>query len=82
MYIFRLGVIAFLLSETVISGFTTGSNNIFVKLIQNIPTYFHSKIGGAFHVLTSQLKEIFGLRIKPVHGNFKLMKVCQACRKP
>ncbi len=69
-----MGVIAFLLSETLISGFTTGSN-IFVKLIQNIPTYFNPKIGAAFHVLTAQMKDLFGIRLKREYGNFKLIKV-------
>lgn len=54
MYVLRLGVISFLLSETLVSGFTTGA---------------------AIHVLTSQIKDLFGLHIKSMQGNFKLIQV-------
>lgn len=54
MYILRLGVISFLLSETLVSGFTTGA---------------------AIHVLTSQIKDLLGLHIRPIQGNFKLVNV-------
>lgn len=53
MYVFRLGILSFLLSETLVSGFTTAA---------------------AIHVLTSQLKDIFGLTLPSIKGNFKLIK--------
>lgn len=54
MYVFRLGIVSFLLSETLVSGFTTGA---------------------AIHVFTSQLKDLFGLTLRPIAGEFKLIKV-------
>lgn len=53
MYVCRLGILSFLLSETLVSGFTTAA---------------------AIHVLTSQLKDIFGLTLPSIKGNFKLIK--------
>lgn len=47
MYIFRLGIVSALLSETLVSGFTTGA---------------------AIHVVTSQLKDIFGVTIPKFKG--------------
>lgn len=54
MYIFRLGILSFLLSECLVSGFTTGA---------------------AVHVFTSQVKDLLGLQLPRIKGNFKLIKV-------
>lgn len=54
MYVFRLGILSFLLSECLVSGFTTGA---------------------AFHVFTSQVKDLLGLQLPRIKGNFKLIKV-------
>lgn len=54
MYVFRMGIISSLLSETLVSGFTTGA---------------------AIHVLTSQVKDLFGMNIKSKPGYFKLIFV-------
>ncbi|XP_058834299.1 solute carrier family 26 member 10-like [Topomyia yanbarensis] len=52
MYVCRLGVISFLLSDTLVSGFTTGA---------------------AIHVLSSQIKDLLGLSLPPISGNFKII---------
>ncbi|XP_051175474.1 solute carrier family 26 member 10-like isoform X2 [Leptopilina boulardi] len=52
MYILRLGVISSLLSETLVSGFTTAA---------------------AVHVLTSQIKDLFGLQLQKRKGLFKVI---------
>ncbi|XP_014247285.1 solute carrier family 26 member 10-like isoform X2 [Cimex lectularius] len=54
MYVFRLGIICTLLSETLVSGFTAGA---------------------AIHVLTSQLKDIFGVSLVKVQGPLKLIYI-------
>lgn len=54
MYVFRLGILSFLLSECLVSGFTTAA---------------------AIHVLTSQVKDLLGLELPRIKGNFKLIKV-------
>lgn len=54
MYVLRLGIISSLLSETLVSGFTTGA---------------------AIHVLTSQVKDLFGIQLTPVIGNYKVILV-------
>lgn len=54
MYVLRLGMISSLLSETLVSGFTTGAG---------------------IHVLVSQIKDLIGVRLSPVTGNFKLIQV-------
>lgn len=54
MYILRLGIISSLLSETLVSGFTTGA---------------------AIHVFTSQVKDLLGISLTPVTGNFKIILV-------
>lgn len=54
MYVLRLGMISSLLSETLVSGFTTGAG---------------------IHVLVSQMKDLIGVRLTPVTGNFKLIQV-------
>lgn len=54
MYILRLGVISSLLSETLVSGFTTAA---------------------AVHVLTSQIKDLFGLQLQKRKGLFKVILV-------
>lgn len=53
MYVLRLGIISTLLSETLVSGFTTGA---------------------AVHVFTSQVKDILGIKLVPIVGNFKIIK--------
>lgn len=53
MYVLRLGIISTLLSETLVSGFTTGA---------------------AIHVFTSQVKDILGIHLIPIIGNFKIIK--------
>lgn len=57
MYFFRLGVLSNLLSECLVSGFTTGCAN---------------------HVLTSQIKNISGIKLSKIEGNFKLLQVTNA----
>ncbi|KAJ8666880.1 hypothetical protein QAD02_008542, partial [Eretmocerus hayati] len=52
MYFLRLGVISCLLSETLVSGFTTAA---------------------AIHVLTSQIKDLFGLKLDKRKGIFKVI---------
>ncbi|XP_033223043.1 solute carrier family 26 member 10-like isoform X3 [Belonocnema kinseyi] len=52
MYLLQLGVISSLLSETLVSGFTTGA---------------------AVHVLTSQIKDLFGLKLDKRKGLFKVI---------
>lgn len=54
MYLLQLGVISSLLSETLVSGFTTGA---------------------AVHVLTSQIKDLFGLQLHKRKGLFKVILV-------
>lgn len=54
MYLFRLGAVSVLLSETLVSGFTTGA---------------------AIHVITSQIKDLFGLTIPKHKGYFTVIKV-------
>lgn len=54
MYVLRLGVLSFLLSECLVSGFTTGC---------------------AIHVFTSQVKDLLGIELPRIDGNFKLIKV-------
>lgn len=54
MYLLRLGIISTLLSETLVSGFTTGAG---------------------IHVFTSQVKDLIGVRLTPVIGNFKVIRV-------
>lgn len=54
MYVMRLGAVSSLLSETLVSGFTTGA---------------------AIHVLTSQVKDLFGLRLTPITGYFEVILV-------
>lgn len=54
MYVLRMGAISSLLSETLVSGFTTGAG---------------------MHVLVSQLKDLLGIRLTPVVGNYKLVQV-------
>ncbi|XP_058791606.1 solute carrier family 26 member 10-like isoform X2 [Phymastichus coffea] len=52
MYFLRLGIISSLLSETLVSGFTTAA---------------------AVHVLTSQIKDLFGLKLAKRKGIFKVL---------
>lgn len=54
MSVFQLGIVASLLSESLISGFMTGA---------------------AVHVVTSQIKDIFGIKIEPFTGVLKVVKV-------
>lgn len=54
MFVLRLGVISTLLSEALISGFTTGAG-----------------VG----VVTSQVKDLFGIKLTPVNGNFEIILV-------
>lgn len=54
MYVLRLGIISTLLSETLVSGFTTGAG---------------------IHVLTSQVKDLIGVHLTPVIGNYKVILV-------
>lgn len=54
MYLFRLGIISSLLSEALVSGFTTGAS---------------------IHVLTSQVKDLLGIKLKSIEGNFQLIFV-------
>ncbi|XP_050523887.1 prestin-like isoform X2 [Daktulosphaira vitifoliae] len=52
MYVFRLGVICTILSETLVSGFTAGA---------------------AVHVVTSQMKEMLGVKIGSHNGLFQIV---------
>ncbi|CAK1589990.1 unnamed protein product [Parnassius mnemosyne] len=52
MWILRLGAVSTLLSEPLVSGFTTAAS---------------------FHVLASQLKDLFGVRIRKVGPNYKVV---------
>lgn len=52
MYLFRLGAVSSLLSDTLVSGFTCAS---------------------AFHVVSSQLKDLLGLSIGKRRGNFSVV---------
>lgn len=54
MYVLRLGIISTLLSETLVSGFTTGAG---------------------IHVITSQVKDLVGVNLTPVVGNYKVILV-------
>lgn len=54
MYALRLGVVSSLLSDTLVSGFTTAA---------------------AIHVITSQIKDLLGIRIKPISGYFEVIFV-------
>ncbi|XP_011502509.1 PREDICTED: solute carrier family 26 member 10-like [Ceratosolen solmsi marchali] len=54
MYFLRLGIISSLLSEALISGFTTAA---------------------AVHVLTSQIKDLFGLKLCKRSGVFKVLLI-------
>lgn len=57
MYVLRLGIISTLLSETLVSGFTTGAG---------------------IHVFTSQVKDLVGIHLTPVVGNYKVILVSTA----
>lgn len=52
MYVFRLGAVCTILSETLVSGFTAGA---------------------AVHVVTSQMKELLGVRIDNHNGMFQIV---------
>lgn len=52
MYVFRLGVVCTILSETLVSGFTAGA---------------------AVHVVTSQMKELLGVKIDSHNGLFQIV---------
>ncbi|XP_025835704.1 sulfate transporter-like [Agrilus planipennis] len=52
MYTFRLGIASMLLSESLVSGFTTGA---------------------AVQVMTSQIKDLFGLSIEKMSGKFEVI---------
>ncbi|KAG7303244.1 hypothetical protein JYU34_011711 [Plutella xylostella] len=52
MWVLRLGAVSTLLSEPLVSGFTTAAS---------------------FHVLASQLKDLFGVRIRKLSGNYKVI---------
>jgi solute carrier family 26 protein len=54
MYVFRMGIVCTLLSDTLVNGFTTGA---------------------AIHVLTSQVKDLLGLRIARHEGPFNIVFV-------
>lgn len=54
MYILRLGIISSLLSETLVSGFTTGA---------------------AMHVLTSQVKDLLGIKLTGKSEYFQIINV-------
>lgn len=54
MYLLQLGVASSLLSETLVSGFTTGAS---------------------IHVLTSQIKDLIGIKLKPVTGYFEVILI-------
>ncbi|XP_026333752.1 solute carrier family 26 member 10 isoform X2 [Hyposmocoma kahamanoa] len=60
MWVFRMGAVATLLSEPLVSGFTTAAS---------------------FNVLASQLKDLFGLTIPKLPGNFKVpLTVIEICK--
>ncbi|KAJ8711244.1 hypothetical protein PYW07_008486 [Mythimna separata] len=60
MWILRLGAVSTLLSEPLVSGFTTAAS---------------------FHVLASQLKDLFGVQIAKLSGNFKVIfTVIEVCK--
>ncbi|XP_059054806.1 prestin [Achroia grisella] len=52
MWMLRLGAVSSLLSEPLVSGFTTAAS---------------------FHVLASQLKDLFGVKIPKLSGNYKVI---------
>ncbi|KAI8441826.1 hypothetical protein MSG28_005512 [Choristoneura fumiferana] len=52
MWVLRLGAVSTLLSEPLVSGFTTGA---------------------AFFVLSSQLKDLFGVKVTKIQGNHKVI---------
>lgn len=52
MWILRLGAVSTLLSEPLVSGFTTAAS---------------------FHVLASQLKDLFGVKLIKLSGNYKVL---------
>ncbi|XP_052757673.1 prestin isoform X2 [Galleria mellonella] len=52
MWVLRLGAVSSLLSEPLVSGFTTAAS---------------------FHVLASQLKDLFGVKIPKLSGNYKII---------
>jgi MFS superfamily sulfate permease-like transporter len=54
MFVFRLGILSFLLSECLVSGFTTAA---------------------AIHVFTSQVKDLLGLQLPKISGNYEVIKV-------
>lgn len=54
MYFLQLGLVSSLLSETLVSGFTTGAS---------------------IHVLTSQIKDLLGISLKPVTGYFEVILI-------
>ena len=54
MFVFRLGILSFLLSECLVSGFTTAA---------------------AIHVFTSQVKDLLGLQLPRISGNYEVIKV-------
>jgi solute carrier family 26, other len=60
MFVLRLGILSSLLSECLVSGFTTGA---------------------AFHVFTSQVKDLLGLQLPRISGQFKLIKVLKKAHK-
>lgn len=56
MYVCRFGMMSYLLSESLVSGFTTGA---------------------AIGVMTSQVKDLFGVKLTPVpNGKFEILLVC------
>lgn len=55
MYVCRFGMMSLLLSESLVSGFTTGA---------------------AVGVLTSQVKDLLGVKLTPVNGKFEIVLVC------
>ncbi|XP_028162890.1 prestin isoform X3 [Ostrinia furnacalis] len=60
MWIMRLGAVSTLLSETLVSGFTTAAS---------------------FHVLASQLKDLFGLKLPKLPSNYKVVyTVIEICK--
>ncbi|KAI5642584.1 sulfate permease family domain-containing protein [Phthorimaea operculella] len=52
MWVLRLGAVSSILSEPLVSGFTTAAS---------------------FHVLTSQLKDLFGIKLPKLPSNFKII---------
>ncbi|KAM3955755.1 solute carrier family 26 member prestin [Aphomia sociella] len=60
MWMLRLGAVSSLLSEPLVSGFTTAAS---------------------FHVLASQLKDLFGVKIPKLSGNYKVVfTVIEVCK--